>query len=400
MTDSRKNALVLVADDDSNIRKIICLFLNKAGFSTVQASNGREAVDLVRSHPPDLMLTDVSMPEMDGFESCRIIKEDPDLRHVPVIICSARDSQEDLTQAIRSGAEDYILKPFDKETVIKKVKGAIDVASKKPETRMRRASERRDSGRRQATWAISWRGLKEEKLEVLYKTTVTDISMRGLSFEFNRCGDCTGYEQGTVHPLCLFASHAKRFQESKELEFVLSIKKDVVLEVRGRIAHVYQREDRPTTEKEVFKAMFAAGDQEKIYKFGFSLLDIRNYLESQGLRADGFQVPLERPLRVNVPAITLITTKGYKHFVLIKGLGDDEVLVGDPALGMKVYRREKFEEIWNGVIFVIRDEVEVARAHFNDEKEWGVRAKAPFGTALSREGLALFTMTLPGRNEF
>ncbi len=159
--------------------------------------------------------------------------------------------------------------------------------------------------------------------------------------------------------------------------------------------------DRPTGEEEVFRAMFEAGDEDKIRKQGFSLLDMKTYLESVGYRADGFRIPLAKLAEVAIPAIVLIQTKGYKHFVLIKGIKDGEVLVGDPALGAKIYSRSKFAKVWiNDIIFVIRDERKVAREHFNHAKDWAVRAKAPFGTALSREGLATFTTLLPTNSRF
>ena len=157
---------------------------------------------------------------------------------------------------------------------------------------------------------------------------------------------------------------------------------------------------RPTTEQEVFREMWEVGDQEKIRKLGFSLLDMKRYFDGRGLRADGYQIGLDKLAKAGVPAITLIDTNGYKHFVLVKGFEGDEVLVGDPALGMNVTSRAEFEAMWNGIVFVIREEFEVAREHFNQNKEWRVRVKAPFGTALSREGLANFIMLLPGTNTF
>lgn len=158
--------------------------------------------------------------------------------------------------------------------------------------------------------------------------------------------------------------------------------------------------DRPTTEQEVFKAMWEVGDREKIRKLGFSLLDMKAFLAERGLKADGFKVSLDKLLKVGIPAIALIDTNGYKHFVLVKGLKDDDVLIGDPALGMNVKSREEFLEIWNGIVFVVRNDIKTARANFNDDKEWQVRADAPFGTALIRQGLADFTVLLPGHNEF
>lgn len=168
--------------------------------------------------------------------------------------------------------------------------------------------------------------------------------------------------------------------------------------VASLLTHHY---DRLTTEEEVFQSMFDAGDQETIKKKGFSLLDMKNYLESRGLQADGFRISLDKLAEVGVPAIVLIEIKGYRHFVLVKGIRGAEVVVGDPALGGKVYKREAFEKLRVGdIVFVIRSERKLAQANFNREEDWAVRPAAPLGSAIKREGLSGFTLMLPGRNEF
>lgn len=158
--------------------------------------------------------------------------------------------------------------------------------------------------------------------------------------------------------------------------------------------------ETPTTEQEIFVQMYEAGDQEKIRKEGFSLLDMKQYLEERGFQANGYRASLDKLIDVGIPAIVLITTRGYRHFVVVKGVTETEVLVGDPALGMKTYTREEFAEVWNGILFVATSGVSVAKNYFNDDQEWKVRHKAPFGTALTRQGLATFTMLLPGPNDF
>ncbi|MGE5502833.1 MAG: C39 family peptidase [Actinomycetota bacterium] len=158
--------------------------------------------------------------------------------------------------------------------------------------------------------------------------------------------------------------------------------------------------NRPTSEEDAFRAMFAAGDQAAIRKYGFSLYDMQKYLTTLGLSSDGFKVTLDRLVEVGVPAITLISTKGYNHFVVVKGVKDGDVLVGDPALGLKTIPRAEFESMWRGVMFVVRDEIATGRQNFNLDHEWAVRRKAPFGTALNRDGLATFTSTMPGFREF
>lgn len=156
----------------------------------------------------------------------------------------------------------------------------------------------------------------------------------------------------------------------------------------------------PTSEEEAFRAMFTVGNQEAIKKFGFSLFDMKQFLAAKGLNADGYRVPLDRLVEIGVPAITLINTKGYNHFVVVKGVKGGDVLVGDPALGLKAMPRQDFEAMWKGVMFVVRDEVTTGRDHFNLDADWAVRRKAPFGTALSHQGLATFSTMLPHLGEF
>ena len=152
---------------------------------------------------------------------------------------------------------------------------------------------------------------------------------------------------------------------------------------------------RPTAEAEVFTAMLAEGDAEKIRRQGFSLLDMQRYLAGLGLAADGFRVTLDRLAAAGLPAITLIDLNGYRHFVLIKGIHDDAVLVGDPATGVKVYRRDAFEAIWLGIAFIVRDQQAMARAAFNRTDEWAIRLPAPLGGALARDSLADITGVRP-----
>jgi CheY-like chemotaxis protein len=240
---------VLVADDDVNLRRILSLFLRNAGYDTLEAVNGRNALDLIRSERPDAVILDVMMPVMDGFTVCRFVKESPDTRGIPIVICTAKNLKEDLVMAIRAGAEDYIVKPFTKETVLSKIEKVLSSRKAPSSARLAIPVNRRDSPRKATNWALSWGRKGEGSIAPIYKTRVYDVSLRGLSFEFIRCLSCTGYENGTVHSLCLFAHHARRFEESEPLDFVLSIGADAVVQAKGRIAHVYQWPDKPQTER-------------------------------------------------------------------------------------------------------------------------------------------------------
>jgi len=150
----------------------------------------------------------------------------------------------------------------------------------------------------------------------------------------------------------------------------------------------------PTSEMDAFTDMYEKGDQARIQAYGFSLLDMKKYLERRGYRSDGFRVGLDRLSSAGVPSIVLINTNGYRHFVLIKGILGNEVVVGDPALGVRVLPRDKFESMWNGIAFVLRSNVQQGRQNFNLAADWDVRTKAPFGNALHKQSLAAFTVHL------
>lgn len=157
--------------------------------------------------------------------------------------------------------------------------------------------------------------------------------------------------------------------------------------------------DRPTSEDEVFRAMITSGDREKIKAQGFSMLDMKRYLDAKGLRSDGFKMKLDAFLKIGVPGITLVDTKGYKHFVVVKGLDDDTVLVGDPAVGTVAISKDRFQEIWRGAVLAARADIQIARQHFNSDEDWRVRPRAPIGRGISRTGIATMQITLPARNE-
>lgn len=151
--------------------------------------------------------------------------------------------------------------------------------------------------------------------------------------------------------------------------------------------------DRPTTEQEAFQAMWDNGDQDKIREKGFSLLDIKAFITSVGYESDGFRITLDQLEEAGVPAIFLINLNGYRHFVVVKGTSNDTVLVGDPAFGVRSYRRSKFAELWvDEIVFAITNEVEVAQANFNSRDDWKLDVRSRLGTAVSRNSLSSWSV--------
>ena len=114
-------AKILIAEDERDIRELITFTLRYAGHEVTPAANGEEALALAREHVPELILMDVRMPKMTGYEACRHMKADEKLKNVPVIFLSAKGQETEIQTGLEVGASDYILKPFAPDQLIKRV---------------------------------------------------------------------------------------------------------------------------------------------------------------------------------------------------------------------------------------------------------------------------------------
>ena len=153
------------------------------------------------------------------------------------------------------------------------------------------------------------------------------------------------------------------------------------------------------SEAQVFEVMYLHGDQAKIRKEGFSMLDMQRYLALRGLRADGFQLPLQKLVEAGLPAIVLVSDKGYSHFVVVKGVAGERVLLGDPASGARALTRAAFEAIWTSkLLFVIHGYA--GKPGFNAVADWRAAPAAPLGSAVGRESIATLTLPKHGPGDF
>jgi predicted double-glycine peptidase len=156
---------------------------------------------------------------------------------------------------------------------------------------------------------------------------------------------------------------------------------------------------RPTDETAVFTAMFAAGDQAQIRSKGFSLLDMKRFLDARGYQADGVRASLDTLAKVGIPGIALISDHGYRHFIVVKGLNENRVLIGDPAQGARVLKRREFERARVGdLFFVIRNHRDIAQ--FNSTADWSATLSAPLSSAIDRNLLGLEILTIPDASRF
>jgi len=157
----------------------------------------------------------------------------------------------------------------------------------------------------------------------------------------------------------------------------------------------------PRSETDVFTGMWRQGDQAQIRRVGFSLLDMKRYLADHQLRADGYKVTLDAIAGRKLPGIALITVKGYRHFVVVKGITADQVLLGDPSLGLKAVPRAQFQAMWNGIYFVLTSAPQVGASNFNGPRQWQPIARAPVGQPfLDPLSVQALTLSAPFYRDF
>lgn len=119
---------ILVVDDDAaNIKVLVQILRNEEGFAISVANNGLEALKLMKTVKPDLVLLDIMMPELDGYETCQRMKEDEELSNIPVIYLSAKIETEDVVKAFECGAVDYVTKPFNATELMARVRTQLDL---------------------------------------------------------------------------------------------------------------------------------------------------------------------------------------------------------------------------------------------------------------------------------
>jgi DNA-binding response OmpR family regulator len=112
---------ILIVEDEESLLKLESILLTSKGFDVRGVANGRAALESLQQDPPDLVLLDIMLPEMDGFQVCRNIKQNPQTRHIPVIMLTAKKTREDMERGREVGADCYITKPFKSAMVIETI---------------------------------------------------------------------------------------------------------------------------------------------------------------------------------------------------------------------------------------------------------------------------------------
>lgn len=112
---------ILVVDDEVNITQILEFSIGAEGYEVISAQNGEEAIDKARREQPDLIILDIMMPIIDGYEACRILKANPLTKNIPVVLLTAKGRDIDRRLGYEVGATDYIIKPFSPNKLIDRI---------------------------------------------------------------------------------------------------------------------------------------------------------------------------------------------------------------------------------------------------------------------------------------
>jgi len=120
-----KQKKILIADDNEYIREALTYLLEDEGYTVSQAKDGAEALRKVREVSPDILFLDIMMPEINGYDVCRAIKNDPDLKKTYVILLTAKGQVEEQERGKEVGADEYVLKPFSPMEILAKIKNIL-----------------------------------------------------------------------------------------------------------------------------------------------------------------------------------------------------------------------------------------------------------------------------------
>ncbi len=112
---------ILIVEDDSDMADLIQMTLDHWGYDSVTAKNGKEAVDMADYQLPDLVLLDIMLPKMDGFEAARLIRQNPKTHSIPILAVTAKALRKDREECLKNGCNDYISKPFTVEELASKI---------------------------------------------------------------------------------------------------------------------------------------------------------------------------------------------------------------------------------------------------------------------------------------
>ena len=125
MTQAPSGVTILAVDDDVNARKLITLLLEREGYRVITAAHGEEALILAKVQRPQVILLDIMMPKMNGYDALKRLRQDPDTKEIPVIMVTARGAEHDIAASFRLGAVFHVEKPYETKELVQKIRVAM-----------------------------------------------------------------------------------------------------------------------------------------------------------------------------------------------------------------------------------------------------------------------------------
>jgi len=129
LIDMSKESLLVVEDEES-ILELLDYNLSKEGYEVSEVTSGEEAIEAARASSPDLILLDLMLPGLDGFDVCRILKGDPKTKHIPIVMLTAKGEEADIVAGLELGADDYVTKPFSPKVLVARIRALLRRAPK------------------------------------------------------------------------------------------------------------------------------------------------------------------------------------------------------------------------------------------------------------------------------
>ncbi|OGR00857.1 MAG: DNA-binding response regulator [Deltaproteobacteria bacterium RIFOXYD12_FULL_55_16] len=165
---------ILVVEDDENIQQLVGYNLAKAGFHVLYADNGEQALSVIKREKPELIVLDLMLPGLSGFEVCKLVRKDPKTRNLPIVMLTAKSEENDMAMGLDLGADDYITKPFSPKVLISRIKAAL--------RRKEGLAEEGSEGRNKGTLTVHGITIDPNRYEVLVGEeaiilTVTEFSI-------------------------------------------------------------------------------------------------------------------------------------------------------------------------------------------------------------------------------
>ena len=160
---------VLIVDDDPDIRRLVSYNLSQSGFEVVTADTGRQAIAAVQKHPPDLIILDLMLPDIDGMEVCRTLRQRDGSRRIPIVMLTARGEEIDRVIGFELGADDYVMKPFSPRELVLRVKSILRRTRDEGSDMLRAGKIQIYPGRRQCFVSNQQITLTAKEFDLLYE---------------------------------------------------------------------------------------------------------------------------------------------------------------------------------------------------------------------------------------